>query len=133
MLQHARKKMLVNTQSTKTASAILAQRKAQAQQLAQQKATALALKKANSKRPGIIATIRNIVMQSTASKSVTQAQILAQLVKQFPTHAKNSMRKTVSTQLNVSSKTHTCRAERESKVMYNVVYKNNVAHYYYTA
>jgi len=121
-----------SVQSAKTASAILAQRKAQAQQIAAAKAAAAAAKKAASKKPGIIATIRAQVMQATKQNPVTQTQILAHLVKQFPAHTKQAMRKTVSTQLNISSKQLTCRAEREANVIYNVFYKNNVAHYYFT-
>ncbi len=122
------------TQNKAHASAILQARKANAQALAEQKAQAQALKKAQSKKPGIIATIRTQILQATSKqKAVTQAQILQVLVKAFSTHAKQSMRKTVTTQLNISAKTQTCRAERESGLMYNVFYTNNVAHYYFTA
>jgi len=56
------------------------------------------LKKAASKRPGVIVSILSIIEH--AEKPVTQAQILEEMVKLIPTRKESSMLSTIKAQLN---------------------------------
>lgn len=90
-----------------------------AQQEVEQKAKAelKAKEQAEKKRPGVIRSILDIITKS--DKPVTQAQILAKLVIDFPKREEKSMTNTIKAQ--IGGKMRPMRMEREKMVIFNIV------------
>ena len=119
--------------SNKHAEKLAARLKVQAE-FAAAKEKEVAAKKLLSKRPGIIATIHAIVSAATKPAfAVSQKQIVDKLVAKFPNHKRDSMAKTVKTQLNISRTAGTSRMEREKNVIFDTVVKGLDLYYWFEA
>lgn len=92
---------------------ITAQQELERKAKAEQKAKELAEKK----KPGVIARILEIVQ--TSKTPVTQQQILAKLVSEFPKREEKSMLNTIKAQ--IGGKKRPLRMEREKQVIFNIV------------
>lgn len=92
---------------------ITAEQEADRKAKAEQKAKELAEKK----RPGVIARILEIIQSSKTP--ITQQQILAKLVEEFPKREEKSMLNTIKAQ--IGGKKRPLRMEREKQVIFNIV------------
>ena len=91
-------------------------KKQEAENKAKSEAKAKAL--AEKKKPGVIKTIHSILESASKSKPVTQEQIIAKLVEEFPKREEKSMRNTIKAQ--IGGKKRPLRMEREKHIILNI-------------
>lgn len=84
--------------------------------LDEEKATAKAEKEAKSKKPGVIQTIHDTIVN--AKKPVTAEEVLDVLSEAFPNRDASSMANTVKAQ--IGGKKALCRMEREKNIIFDV-------------